>query len=204
MINEYLMANKPDDYALNHTLYVIWAGGNDYLGKADPTLTVNNIIASIKIILDHSSSTDKNYFLIPNLPDLGETPYAIKRKEEGKILSDKSNKHNSILNEQLEILKSNPKYKDKAVIIQLKIAEFFKDIITYPTSYGFTKVNEACYSKNYLENDGKICANPNEYLFWDEIHPSKRAHCLIGNLAEKALIEAKLIKDLIPDNKTCD
>ncbi|MGY3804478.1 SGNH/GDSL hydrolase family protein [Pigmentibacter ruber] len=204
MIKEYLKINKPDDYALNHTLYVIWAGGNDYLQKADPSLTVNNIIESIKIISDYSPSNDKKYFLIPNLPDLGKTPYAIKRTEEIEILTDRSYKHNSILNEQLEFLENQPQYKDKIVIIKLKIENLFKEIISSPASYGFKKVNEACYSKNYSENDGNICSKPEEYLFWDEIHPSTRAHCLIANLAEKALIDAQLLKNLIINDNECN
>ena len=204
MIKEYVTVNKPDDYALNHTLYVVWAGGNDYLEKADPATTVDNIIESIKIILDYNPSNDKRYFLVPNLPDLGKTPYAIKMGEDGKIFTDKTTKHNIILNEQLEILKNDPKYKNKVVIITLNIGGFFKEIIANPASFGFTQVNEACYSKNYFESDGKICDNPKEYLYWDEIHPSERAHCLIGNFAEKALIEAKLITGLNPDNNICN
>ncbi|WGL59771.1 SGNH/GDSL hydrolase family protein [Pigmentibacter sp. JX0631] len=204
MIKEYVTVNKPDEYALNHTLYVIWVGGNDYLQKSDPTLTVNNIIESIKIILDYSSSNDKKYFLIPNLPNLGKTPYAMKRKEEIETLAHVTAKHNSILNEKLEILKNQLEYKDKLVIINLKIDNFFKKITSFPTFYGFKKVNEACYSKNYLENDGEICSTPDKYLFWDEIHPSKRAHCLIANFAEKAIIDAGLIKNLHPDNNECD
>ena len=33
----------------------------------------------------------------------------------------------------------------------------------------------------------QVCPNPNEYLFWDNIHPTTRSHQLIGQLALKAL-----------------
>ncbi|QQP92466.1 PEP-CTERM sorting domain-containing protein [Skermanella sp. TT6] len=34
---------------------------------------------------------------------------------------------------------------------------------------------------------GTVCADPDQYLFWDSVHPSAAAHRILGNYALAAL-----------------
>lgn len=54
-------------------------------------------------------------------------------------------------------------------------------------SAGFSDVTSACCGYGTLrgliqcgKEDYQICANPNEYLFWDYFHPSERTYKLIS------------------------
>lgn len=206
MIKSYLEKDKPDDYALNHTLYVIWAGSNDYLYNSNAETTVTNLIDSIKLILDHSpQSSEKRYFLIPNLPDMGNTPYARKKPEKyQKELQEKSNLHNKLLKEKIKQLKNDPIYKVKAVIIELDIEKFYKDVTNNTQGNSpFKNITESCYTKNYMELDGEVCQIPRDYLFWDEVHPTQHAHCLIAKLALQNLLQENLVHS-VSTEKICE
>jgi phospholipase/lecithinase/hemolysin len=45
---------------------------------------------------------------------------------------------------------------------------------------GFTNTNAGCFS-GFVDNPvGTVCATPSSYVYWDEIHPSARAHEVLG------------------------
>ena len=47
----------------------------------------------------------------------------------------------------------------------------------------FTNVTDDCLNINTFE----VCSNPDEFLFWDERHPTKEGHQLIADLAFESL-----------------
>jgi phospholipase/lecithinase/hemolysin len=70
-----------------------------------------------------------------------------------------------------------------ATIIPLDVNTLFENIITNPPEYGLTNATEQCL--NIATNT--VCANPNDFFFWDEQHPSRQGHRLIANQALLAL-----------------
>jgi phospholipase/lecithinase/hemolysin len=141
-------------------LYVIWAGGNDYLqnnpdGTFSPITAADNILASITA-LSEGGATD---FLIPNLPIAETWAFTF----------------NNALAEGLN-----------AIDFSLNITQFdafsaFLDMTLNPSDYGFTNVTDACF-------DGvNACANPAEFLLWDTVHPTAAAHEYIAAAALDAL-----------------
>ena len=54
---------------------------------------------------------------------------------------------------------------------------FFDNLYFNPSAFGFANVTDACLMPNIAPYK---CANPEEYLFWDGIHPTRRGHQLIG------------------------
>lgn len=61
------------------------------------------------------------------------------------------------------------------------VNSLFNRVITAPTEFGFTNVTDSCLIGVV------VCDNPNEYLFWDDYHPTTTADELIGELAFSAL-----------------
>ena len=55
-----------------------------------------------------------------------------------------------------------------------------------PAQYGLTNVNTPCFS-GAIDRPGTVCANPDEYLFWDSVHPTAAAHQIFGDFALAAL-----------------
>jgi hypothetical protein len=74
---------------------------------------------------------------------------------------------------------------------RLDVAELISDGIANPSAYGFTNVADpAAPGLNpgaLFYNSSRIVDNPNEYLFWDEIHPTATAHAVLAQRAFEAL-----------------
>ncbi|MFB2837496.1 SGNH/GDSL hydrolase family protein [Floridanema evergladense] len=155
-------------------LYVIWAGANDYLGGAtDTTVPINNLATAVKRLLEMGA---KNIIVV-NLPDLGKLP-ATHTTERAKSLKSLTQSHNSRLTASLESLRQkfaniNIRYID--------VNALFNQVYTAPGKYGFNNVTQPCL------REGVVCDRPNEYLFWDGIHPSTAAHKLLVQLASSQL-----------------
>jgi phospholipase/lecithinase/hemolysin len=153
-------------------LYVIWGGANDYLfgGITDPTITVANLASEINTLISRGATN----ILIPNLPDLGALPSTRNLGNTATGLNALTAVHNAGLATTITNLSSlNPTVK----LNLLDVNSFFNQIVTNPSSFGFTDVTTQCITATTL------CANPNANLFWDDIHPTTAAHQLISNLA---------------------
>jgi phospholipase/lecithinase/hemolysin len=42
--------------------------------------------------------------------------------------------------------------------------------------------------RSFFQFEG-ICSNPDEFLFWDDVHPTSRGHEIIGDFALRTLQE---------------
>jgi phospholipase/lecithinase/hemolysin len=170
-------------------LYMIWAGGNDYTygGISDPTEVVNNLSWAVKALY----SVGARNFLIANLPDLSQTPLG----SSGDLvppdeLQDTVQEHNVLLRKRLNALDQT--LSDSNVEL-FNVNAVFNDVIKKPAKYGFTNVTDQCLI-------GVVpCSNPDEYLFWDDFHPTTEGHKLIANAAY-ATIEKKF--NSVPEPST--
>lgn len=153
-----------------NALYVLWAGANDYLqGVSDATIPVANITKTITS-LAHVGT--KN-ILVANLPDLGQLP-ATRTSNNSLNLSALTQAHNQGLRRSLKLLiQQYPKLQ----IVTMDVYTLYREAIANPAAFGFTNVTSACLSVN------RACSNPDQFLFWDGIHPTTAAHRI---LAERA------------------
>lgn len=161
-------------------LYVLWAGANDYLvlppqlRTTDTTAVVNNLSNAVTAITAKGGQN----IIVVNLPDLGKTPQE-RLQPTASSLSTLTNSHNSQLNLTLQGIAQNRNLK----IIPIDAYALFNEVLAEPAKYGFTNVTESCFN----QAAGTLCSNPNQYLFWDGIHPTASAHNLIGEYAYSVL-----------------
>ena len=162
-------------------LYIISAGGNDYLGAGiqDFTQPVNNLL---NVVTNLASFGAKN-FLIANLPNLGNTP-DINNPNVSKGLNDLTGLHNSALSQRLQSLSDD---QPNLNINLFDVNSLISQIQTNGTEFGFTNVTERCLQdsiESILDTgDFTKCNNPDEYLFWDNIHATTRTNRLIADAA---------------------
>jgi phospholipase/lecithinase/hemolysin len=52
-----------------------------------------------------------------------------------------------------------------------------------PGAYGFTNVTAPCF------DGASVCANPDQYIFWDTVHPTARVHQILGDAFTAAVPE---------------
>ncbi len=157
-----------------NALFVLWVGGNDYLFNVnDPATVLNNIGAAINSL----SSLGAENFLIANLPDLGETPFA--DINGGQPVADALNAATQAHNAGLEALLAGLDINYSL----LDINALFKEALADPAAFDFTNVEDA-FLLDCIQ--GGICppgVTPSDYLYWDEIHPSTDSHGFIAAAA---------------------
>lgn len=169
-INDHITAGKTAD---SNALYVVFAGGNDYLDPSNalqPTQSVTNIALSIAALYSQGARN----FLIPNLPDLGITPRALKGGTDVETrLSNLAIAHNTLLNQAIDGLTN---LLPQSHFIPLNFYGLLNDIAANPSQLGITNITDPSFDSL----TGTIVGDPNAHLFWDEIHPTAVGHLGLG------------------------
>jgi len=170
--------------AANRT-YVIWIGAND-LDDAIEALQVDQTGAtSIGIIQQAIGATAESVqmlwaagardFLVINLADPALTPYV---RSLGPVAQGASTQlataYNGALAQALAALGALPQIQ----IRQFDINAFLHTVVSSPGRYGLRDVENACLRFGVATN--AVCADPNHYLFWDGIHPTRAGHLIIS------------------------
>ncbi|MBD2776642.1 SGNH/GDSL hydrolase family protein [Iningainema tapete] len=172
--NDLTLANQPAD---PQALYVVWAAGsNDYSsGNLNSTIFAENISQGVTSLFDVGARN----ILVVNVPDLGQTPRA-RRIGDANARTQVSQEFNASLTTTLNNLSQT---LPGINLIPFDVNSIFAEAIANPTRFGFTNVTEPCLNTvNFT-----ICSNPNEYLFWDDIHPTTVTHRFLGELVFERL-----------------
>ncbi|AFY82468.1 phospholipase/lecithinase/hemolysin [Oscillatoria acuminata PCC 6304] len=166
------------DSADPNALYIVWAGPNDYLGnqESNPNQPVSNVSEAIATL----AAMGAQNFLVPNLPDLGNLP-ATRNQQSSVQLNELIRLHNQGLAQSLQQLSS--RLGSEVEIIPLNVNEIYNLVLDNPADFGFRNVTEPCLN----QQRGMTCQNPQEYLFWDDIHPTTFAHEKLGVYAFQLL-----------------
>lgn len=169
-----------------NAIYIVFGGADDYLfGKVtDPQVPVNNLLTGVKALV----AVGARKIIVANVGDLGKFPATRGNSQISNQLSALSRAHNSLLAKQLSSLKVFP----RASIVLLDVYTLFNTALTYPKSFGFTNVTDACLT------DTTLCANPNQYLFWDGYHPTTAGHRQIELFAYTVIQNYLFSKQLNP------
>lgn len=154
-----------------NTLYVLWGGANDYLyGAATPDIPVTNLSQAIAVLVEAGA---KNV-LVANLPDLGNLP-ATRNNANSDTLNALTKAHNLSLEKSLNKLRQ--RLDAGTQLIQFDANSLYRTAIENPKQFGFINVTNSCV------NSTMNCEDPNQFLFWDGIHPTTAAHQILGERA---------------------
>jgi phospholipase/lecithinase/hemolysin len=187
---ESFTANNPS--ADSDALYIVWAGVNDYLdGVTDPTTTLDNLSMIVTSLVNAGA---KN-ILVGDLPDYGHFPVSVDTSNsrfpgrfDSSIVSGLSSvikAHNSALPKTLNFLRQS--LGSDINLIPFQTSALFDEIISSPGNFNLTNVTNAC-----VTSPDTVCNNPDEYLFWDNTHPTTVAHRLVADLVFSTLESTSL------------
>ncbi len=182
-----------------NALNVVWVGGNDYneaffnpasLGGLSLEQLPNSVTDNIIDGLTQLSSLGAKEFLVVNLPSLGEAPFADfldaqTQPDISSILNQLTATHNELLSEKLNAFGQS---HTDANIVELDVNTLFADVSANPSAFGLTNVTDPCLTnfKPGFQFEG-ICDNPDQFLFWDNVHPTTAAYKLVSDLALASL-----------------
>jgi phospholipase/lecithinase/hemolysin len=167
-------------------LYVVWGGSNnlqDILtrqsGAPGAGATIDAIILGIQNLYNDGART----FLVPNVPDLTLTP-RFRSLLSGlpdaarQAASDSIRNYDSAFAAALNLLETRLFGAD---IIQFDTFKALNDIVTTPPP-GITNTTARCYNGDdqFFTGGPPPCTNPENFVFWDGIHPTSAVHAILG------------------------
>ncbi|WP_417514506.1 SGNH/GDSL hydrolase family protein [Marinobacter sp.] len=164
-------------------LFIAWAGGNDMrdlVGSADPLAAINLQLDSWFGMLNGLLNSGVTTLLVPNLPDLGSIP-EFRAGPDGLSGTEVSTVWNLGLKQGLDELNETT----NADIFYFDVFGLFNDLLTQPGAFGFTNTTDECRSVSgfLIFVSERSCSSPEDYVFWDEIHPTTAAHSYLGQKA---------------------
>lgn len=165
-------------------LYVTWAGGNDMrdlVGTANPVSAIDSALDSLTGVVSRLITSGVSTLLVPNLPDLGSIPEFAGSADASSATSVTASWNDGLLGRMTSLATTT-----SASIFFLDVFSLFDELLATPGDFGFSNTTGECRSVTTIagipvaENS---CANPGEFVFWDEIHPTTATHQVLGDEA---------------------
>lgn len=171
-VNGYLASTS--GVADPNALYTIWTGGNDINGVLGGDTSANFATAATTVgtIAQALVDAGAQSILINNLPNLGLVP-GVTAAGPAAVAGATSftNTFNSILAGAVAGVTGT------ANITLLDAFSLTNAIVANPASYGLTNATDRCLAADNVTE----CANPDDYLFYDDLHPTAAGQQLIAD-----------------------
>jgi len=180
--------------APSDALYVIEMGGNDIRdalvayatggGPGGATAILQQANVSIATAIATLYGAGARQFLVWRAPDVGLTP-AIHRLDSvnpgaALLATLLTQGFNAGLDGAVSQLSGLPGVS----IVRLDTERILNALVTDGTAFGLTDVTTACVTPGLAPF---TCQSPDEFLYWDGIHPTKAVHAILAQATAAAL-----------------
>lgn len=167
-------------------LYVVFGGSNDFIrilvGREDPLVVIPEAVGNLLQIVRRLKAAGADDIVVVDLPDIGLTPRA---RAAGPAVAAGATllsvQFNQLLNGALDQL--------GFPVVRVSAFALINAMVANPAAYGFTNVT----APGILN----FPAPADTHLFWDDIHPTTRAHRYVADAVFNAVAEAGLMKQLL-------
>lgn len=174
-------------------LYVVVIGGNDVRDAieafaVDPSGALSGFILQSALTALYQNmallaQSGAKSFMVGTAPDLGLAPAVRAQAPEVQFLANLlSSQFNQGLADTLSLLRLQ-------YDIEISVLDIFfilQQVVANPEEYDFDVVASSCINPGVIAM--AICSDPDDYLFWDGIHPTRAGHKLIAEYAKELLV----------------
>lgn len=176
-VSDYVAARVVDPNAL----YVVWGGGNDLFD--DPSSTsVSATATRVGMLVSRLATAGAKYIMVPNVPPLGTIPKYNTNASVSTTYDNASLEYRTQLNANLDsTLATLATQGFTPTVYRLDVWANTVGIFADPGKYGFINVHTAI--------QGKSGFNADQFLFWDDIHPTTSGHYQTAVGAYKAITQ---------------
>jgi phospholipase/lecithinase/hemolysin len=170
------MGKQMDDYLASHVvdpgaLYIVWGGGND-LRNDDSAANVTATAARATALVSRLANAGAKYVLVLNVVPVGDIPtYS---GDPAKIASGNiaAANYRAELDADLTSLQST--LAGQGLTPTIYRVDAWSDVVRVFSNgprFGFTNITNSCQGSS---------ANPDQYVFWDGVHPTTAGHFRIA------------------------
>lgn len=173
-------------------LYVVFVGGNDVRDAlsaltTDPSGATSGVIVQQALGAIYQNlvalyGAGARNFLVANIPNLALLPAV---RAQGPAAQGAAQaltlQFNSGLADVLAGMEAIPDVR----LVRLDVFGILNEVVAAPVAAGLVEVEQPC-----IMPDTKIkpfCSRPDDYLFWDGIHPTRAGHRILALRAKSAL-----------------
>jgi phospholipase/lecithinase/hemolysin len=173
-------------------LYIVEIGSNDVrdafellLLGADGGAALQAALESLSLNLQRLYAAGARQFLVVNVPDIALTPAIgiVDSLLPGMGVKALATSLVQTFNAAVDALLMQ--LPPDADIKRLDVFSKLYDIVADPAGYGLTDVVTPCLA---VEGPPFSCRRPDDYLFWDGIHPTKAGHAIFAEEARDILL----------------
>ncbi len=178
-------------------LYVILIGGNDVRDARDVAdwATAKSIIktaaTNVGDAIESLAQAGARSFLLINSPNIGLIPETllIANATDNPKLVHRARKLSKLYRNKLHKIAEQLEDDSHINISEFDLFKFFNKLIKRADKFGFSNTTDACFSSVTFSfhPDCNLGLNFDQFIFFDEIHPTARVHSLVGEAFYKAL-----------------
>ena len=168
--------------APSDALYVVFIGGNDVRDARDEPNEhlakgiIRDAVKSINLSVRSLVAAGAKAIMVVNVPDIGATPESQQSSDEE--LSERATELTKQFNKELSGRMHRIERDLNLDLIDFNLFQFFRFVIKNSVAVGFTNNDDACFSSvTFIFHPD---CNFDKFVFFDELHPTKRVHERVG------------------------
>ena len=174
-INDYLASHATDPNAL----YILWGGGNDLFDDYSAQ-SVTNTATRVGMLIIRLANAGARNFLVPNVPALGAVPNSFGDPNRVAGLDQASASYRTQLSSAIgSVVRGFAGNGITIHVYNLDVWLSMVRVLGQPAHYNFVNAIDSAR--------GASGVNPDQYLFWDDIHPTTGGHHELANEANRLL-----------------
>jgi len=175
------------------SLYVVWAGGNDFIhnfaqGPIDSfwngliAQSVGNLSNAVSVLYARGARV----IVVPNQVDLSRIPLVVDSGYPAFVLTYLRVKVDEFNVSLAAALTHLAQTRPDLQLIAPDVSAKFNDVLSNLNTYDFTKADPDALHDALL-TDRSFTGPGKDYVFWDPIHPTTKAHMLVARWFYAAL-----------------
>lgn len=168
-------------------LYVVYVGANDVVsilgnnqGASEAAAAADRVTSQIDRLYDAGA----RQFLVPNLPLLGLIPRYSGDSTAAAAANLVTGAFNTALSSALDGLETT---RPGILEYRLDVEGLFNQLVSDPAAFGLTNASAPAAPGLSIGDTSydvsQIVPHPDQYLFWDDFHPTAAGHALLAQAA---------------------